>query len=205
MTPCRDRPHEVGFTLLELLVVLVVLGLLMVGLVQGVRAGLQLWHAQARRVGEVAELDAAARILRTLLSGIAVPPPGAAAGGAAAATPVKGTSARLDFVGDLPTGLGTTRRADMSLDLEEGRLLLIWIPRRHELATGPPAAPVKTELIAGVRRLEIAYWGSPGPDRPAGWQESWEGPELPDLLRLRLAFAKGDPRRWPDLVVAPRL
>ena len=26
-----------------------------------------------------------------------------------------------------------------------------------------------------------------------------------DLVRLRLIFAKGDRRRWPDLIAAPRL
>ena len=48
-----------------MLVVVIVLGLLMVGLTQGVRAGVALWGAQQRRVGETAELDAGARILRT--------------------------------------------------------------------------------------------------------------------------------------------
>ena len=45
------RYRQTGFTLLEMLVVLVVLGFLMVGLTQGVRAGLALWDAQSRRVG----------------------------------------------------------------------------------------------------------------------------------------------------------
>ena len=35
--------RQSGFTLLELLVALVVLGLLVVGLTQGVRAGLTMW------------------------------------------------------------------------------------------------------------------------------------------------------------------
>jgi len=58
-----------------MLVALVVLGFLMIGLTQGVRAGLALWDAQTRRVGETAELDATARTLRRLLSGIAPAPP----------------------------------------------------------------------------------------------------------------------------------
>jgi prepilin-type N-terminal cleavage/methylation domain-containing protein len=40
--------RQKGFTLLELLVALVVLGLLVVGLNQGVRAGLTMWGAQTR-------------------------------------------------------------------------------------------------------------------------------------------------------------
>ena len=69
----RAFERQGGFTLLEMIVVVTVLGFLMIGLTQGVRTGLTLWEAQSRRMGETAELDAAARILRALLSGI-VPP-----------------------------------------------------------------------------------------------------------------------------------
>ena len=68
--------RQSGFTLLEMLVVLVVLGFLMVGLTQGVRAGLTMWGAQTRRVGETADLDAGARVLRRLLGGISLLSPG---------------------------------------------------------------------------------------------------------------------------------
>ncbi len=116
----RALSRQAGFTLLEMLVVLVVLGFLMVGLAQGVRAGLALWDAQSRRIGETAELDAAGRTLRTLLSGIGPAPSGGIAG-AASAPELKGTADGLAFVGDLPTGLGTTRRADITLELRQGR------------------------------------------------------------------------------------
>src|SRR6266446_5733188 len=77
--------QQSGFTLLELLVVLVVLGFLMVGLTQGVRAGLTMWGAQTRRVGETADLDAGARVLRRLLSGISLLSAGGTVVGAPAA------------------------------------------------------------------------------------------------------------------------
>jgi general secretion pathway protein J len=119
-----------GFTLLEMLVVVTVLGLLMVGLTQGVRAGIALWGAQQRRVGETAELDAGARILRTLLTGISVPVSNAV-GGSAANDAFKGDAEKVSFVGDLPTGLGTTRRADISIGLRKGDLVLSWTPHLH--------------------------------------------------------------------------
>src|SRR5437763_538088 len=122
---CADRGiREGGFTLLEMVVVVTVLGFLIIGLTQGVRTGLTLWEAQSRRVGETAELDAAARILRALLSGIAPSPSLGPAGGAAGGAGLKGGAARLAFVGDLPTGLGTTQRADITLGLSRGRVAL---------------------------------------------------------------------------------
>jgi general secretion pathway protein J len=198
----RARGLQAGFTLLEILVVVVVLGLLMIGLTQGVRAGLSLWGAQSRRVGETAELDAAARILRSLLSAIAAP---ASAGiGAGANTQLKGTGESLIFVGDLPTGLGTTQRADITIELSRQRLVLHWTPHRHELSSAPAPEPSEIELIRHVDRIDLAYWGSPSPEQTATWQPQWDGAAIPSLIRLRVVFAKGDRRRFPDLIAAPQ-
>jgi general secretion pathway protein J len=147
-----------GFTLLEMLVVLVVLGFLMVGLTQGVRAGLTMWGAQARRVGETADLDAGARVLRRLLSRISLLSAGGIFLGASSTEKFEALPDSLMFVGDLPTGFGTTRRADITLDLHEGRLVLRWTPRRHELSTAPPPEPCEL-ILRGVERLDLAYLG----------------------------------------------
>src|SRR5438045_3234309 len=141
-----------------MVVVVTVLGFLVIGLTQGVRTGLTLWEAQSRRVGETAELDASARILRALLNGIA-PPPAFGAGGTGGEE-LKGAAASLAFVGDLPTGLGTTQRADITLELSRGRVVLRWTPHRHELSAAAAPPPTETELVSNVERLDLAYWGT---------------------------------------------
>ncbi len=199
----RTFARQGGFTLLEILVVVTVLGFLIIGLTQGVRTGLTLWEAQSRRVGETAELDAAARILRALLSGIAPSPsfgPGVSAAGGAE---LKGSAASLAFVGDLPTGLGTTQRADITLELSHGRLVLRWTPHRHELSTAA-TPPTETELVGNVERLDLAYWGTSSPGQETAWQAQWDGPAIPELIRVRLVFGENDRRRFPDLIAAPQ-
>ena len=193
-----------GFTLLEMLVVVTVLGFLIIGLTQGVRTGLTLWEAQSRRVGETAELDAAARILRALLSGIAPSPSSGPAAGASGGVELKGSAASLAFVGDLPTGLGTTQRADITLELSRGRLVLRWTPHRHELSTAPATPPSETGLVGNIAQLDLAYWGTPPSGQETGWQAQWDGPAIPELIRVRLVFGEKDRRRFPDLIAAPQ-
>jgi general secretion pathway protein J len=207
MKNISGRDRQSGFTLLELLVALVVLSFLMVGLIQGVHAGLALRHAQTQRLGRTAELDAAMRLLRGMLTRLPAAPAGrrAVATANAADTGFKGAADRVGFVGRMPTGLGTTRRADITLYVQNQRLVLSWAPHYHERPLGQPPMSTATILLYGVSRLELSYWGSLTPNEPPGWQPRWENPAAPQLIRLRLGFVKGDPRRWPDLITVSGL
>ena len=196
--------RQAGFTLIEILVALVVFALLLIGLNQGVRTGFALWNSQTRRIGETEELDATARVMRSMLTSIPILP--ATAGDIVPqAIAITGEADRLALVGDLPTGLGATRRADITLEEHAGRLILGWTPHRHEKAGAPPVAPTETELIHGVERLELAYFGVAASGQVPLWHAQWPGPGLPLLIRVRLRFPKSDGRRWPDLIAAPRL
>lgn len=184
--------RDAGFTLLEVLVALTVLGFLMVGLTQGVRFGLLAWDRQSRLIETYSELDAVDRLLRRLVEqmdpGTRRDPP-----------QVAGSAAELAFRTDLGPAAGPlgARDAEVRLLVRDGRLLLRWRPYLRAIRFTPPPPLTETTLVEGVAALEIAYWGE------AGWQPNWpEQRRLPALIRLRLRFAEDDRRRWPGIVAA---
>ena len=203
MRNARSIEQQGGFTLLEMLVAITVLALLMIGLTQGVRTGFAFWASQSRRSAEVTELDATARVLRNLLTDIPIRP--AAAGASQVSILFEGHPGWITFVSDLPTGFGDTRRAKMTITMRGEDLVLDWIPHRHEVASSPEPRPAEVLLLNGSKSLDFAYWGDPGATGQAAWFPEWISPALPELIRIRLSFGKGDRRRWPDLVVAPQL
>jgi general secretion pathway protein J len=188
MTPAKSR--QGGFTLLELLVGLVVLGFIMAGLSQATRYGLRATTAQQRLYDGRAELDAVDRTLRLLIGRI---DPGNLHSGPA----LVGSAARMTFVSALPESVtgSAAGEANIALGLDGGHTLVIhWTAHVHATALSPPA-PAAAELLRAVARVEFAYWRD-------GWQESWDQSQLPRLIRIRLTFPPGDLRHWPDIVIA---
>ena len=184
-----------GFTLLELLVVLVVLGFLMVGLAQGLHLGLQLWNRQQKALDAVSELDATDRALRGLIEQMDP-------GGRIEMSDIDGTARTLRFTTRLPEAAGAlpTRRAEVMLLVDRlHRLMLRWTPSLHVVPLAP-VRPIETVLLSGVDHIEIGYRsGAPA----ARWETDWQNPIPPLLVRIHIAFAPADPRLWPDIVAAP--
>jgi general secretion pathway protein J len=189
----RDR-HSDGFTLLEILVALVVMGFLLIGLAQGTHFGLRAWNAQTRIIDQRSELDAVDRTLRQLVQE-------ASPGDQTSPAPLLGTAERLLFTTELPRAASLTNRlADVVLAVNGAHeLVLRWTPHLHAARFGPPPPPHQALLLRGVARLQIAYWRQGG---AGGWLTAWSDPDLPALIRIHIAFLPGDRRDWPDIVAA---
>jgi general secretion pathway protein J len=184
-----------GFTLLEVLVALAVFGLLMVGLVQGLRLGINAWQAQSRTLALRGDMDAADRTLRTLIERM---DPGGVSGRPAT---FKGTSHSLVFTTTLPQAADTlvTRAAVVTLAVDEGnRLELLWLPN-YRNRIGPTPPPGQVTLLRDVDHIEMAYWHDP----QAGWQSEWGAVALPKLIRIRVVFTRGSGRHGYDIVIMP--
>ncbi|MDT7949957.1 MAG: hypothetical protein RQ966_00480 [Acetobacteraceae bacterium] len=179
-----------GFTLLEALVGVLILGFLVVGLAGGARFGAGAALRQSRSSDRSGDLDAVDRTLRQI---VATADP---------ASPLTGTAGTLSFVAALPQAPGANEVA-LGLDARR-RLLLRWTPR-------PPGQPLKplaaqqAELLDGLAGITFSYYApASAADPVASWRTSWNRPGLPLLIRLRLAFADPAAPAWPDIVLAPQ-
>jgi len=180
--------RQAGFTLMEVLVALAVLGLLMAGLTQGTRFGMQAWRRQSDMLATRDQLDGIDRSLRELLS--------------SAVLHAADDPAELAFTGQLPQSTAlASRRADMSLRVNQHRLTLRWTPHVHQRSLGPPPPPAETVLIDGIDRIIVSYWRVGDSNSPGGWTEEWNASLRPQLVKIKLVFPPDDKRHWPDIIV----
>jgi len=176
-------PSDAGFTLLEVLVAVLVVGVVFVLLTQGMQFGLRATRLQAEfkdRNGDLVVVDHALRRMVALADPGTYPEPAT----------LHGSAQRVSFITELPIyGDGQMQRADVSLSAEAGRLVLRWTPHRHaELYGGEPDMQ-ETVMLDGVERLDLAYWAS------GAWSGAWSADKLPVLVRIRIVFPGGSGRR----------
>lgn len=189
------RAGESGFTLVEMLVTLVVLGFVIAGLAQGLHFGMTAWGVQTATIAQDSALDTTDRALRNLLARMEP-------GNDPHQPAIRGTDHALEFTAELPANapIGPLRRADIALAVQPGSgLVLHWSPDFHTQWIVPPR-PQVTPLLAGVAAISFGYYGAER-SAPAGWHDTWTGDVPPALIRIHLSLPPG--RHWPDIIVAP--
>ena len=204
MIPARRRDE--GFTLIELLVALALMGMAATLLLQALRmAGIVALRERTASSG-LEQVVAAQRLLRTTIERLR---PVTRFDSAQPIVDLRGSGGVFTFIAppldrDAPDALqrfrltrtatgelvlysGSTRKAELD---RSGTDLVGWLP---------------TTLIDGVSNLSIAYLGVPETGGARTWQERWwDRGRPPELVRVRIEFARGDRRIWPDLLVRPR-
>jgi len=188
--------EQAGFSLVELLVALTLLGLLSAALMESLHQGFLAWGQISQRASELEDIQIAQETLRRSLTA-AYPSWIDSRKAAKGHVDFDGSADRLDFLAPIPATLLNGGRARFHLGRRQNDLV---ITVRPELAS-PEGSEIKTEtLLAGLQSMEFSYFGR------NGWQNRWQDEtHLPDLIRLHVTFPPRDRRSWPDLVVAPRI
>lgn len=210
-----------GFTLMELLIALSLLGLIMMMLFGGLRLGSRSWEGIEQRVQQTEEVRLARSFLqRALLQ----------------ARKVNWTHERrvyplffgsddqLEFVTPLSSyvglpGLYVVRIALVDRDDRKDLVLQRWlfnpevlggdgeVPEWRPLQSpgiltiphdGPMGVYGTTLLLRDLGELQLSYFGTVQPQKEMAWHREWDAqPTLPLLVKIGF----GDDSEWPDLIV----
>jgi general secretion pathway protein J len=216
------RRHDAGFTLLELLVAMTVLGVLTGLLASGLSFGTRVWERERNQLDATSELQLVQDVLRRILTQ-ALPLSAPPEASRPEESPFTGSSNSIEFLGPPPAqslaGGVYTYRLSTRVDAERTRLVLEWRLRPPQgskvRAQVTNAALGERERLLGEHEVilldtlsnaEFAFFGASEDGSTATWRDDWhDATKLPQLVRLKISFRPGDRRTWPDLLVAPRI
>jgi general secretion pathway protein J len=219
---CRADRARAGYTLIEFVIALTLVGLIMVLITGGIFLGARTWDAVDAKAESVSETRQALEFLRRQLT---------AARGLRHQLPEEdallfwGNRQMLEWVAPLPPYVGNGGLSVMRLSVvgEAPRRQLLfehWFFHPKTLTGEAGAAPIWTPLvatrvtdgevdagiygrhvlIAQLQDFELAYFGAAERGGALRWFSQWEGIDaLPRLVKIRLRQADED---WPDMVVA---
>jgi len=189
---------DAGFSLLEVVVALVVLGFIMAGLYQAQRFGIAAWGLETRMADDAAALERMDRVLRRLIEQ-ACPPV------AADDKPFAGQEHRVLFNTLMPDEPQTQpiRRAQVSIGVDDHhRLVLRWQPHPNATLIGPQPPMQEVVLAEGLERIDLAYRQAAADG--GKWSKSWSETGLPSVVQIHFVLSNGH-HRWPDMAVPTML
>jgi len=209
--PRHPMRMQLGFTLLELLISMTLLGFILVLLFGGLRLGARSWDAVQQQVDNLNTVRSVESFLRREMA-LTYPYRWKSVIGQRMA--FLGERSKISFVVQLPSRIGVGGLYAVSLELEQSdkgkRMVWKQVPLNpqmqdfSELAQAPEMVLVGSELSA-VDDIWLSYFGRGG-EEGAGpqWTDRWESDtRLPALIKIQVRFANGT--EWPDFVVAPML
>lgn len=194
-----------GFTLVEMLVSLAVLGLMSTLLLDGVRQTGSFVSRESRRTADREDVVAAQEMLRGRLEQLR---PVLTPSSATPEADIRGDEAVLTFVAPGLDRAGPTSLWRYRIAVTAAGDLVVYtgdtLDDRFDLEAGDAGWRLFT-LVRNVAAIRIAYFGENLRGAGRTWHSRWEGrPQPPELVRVAITFRGGDSRVWPDLIVRPR-
>jgi general secretion pathway protein J len=199
MLTSNPEPRDGGFALVEALASLLIVGMMSMLMFQGMGVGKRVWEKVSRATASDEAIEGAQTILRGRIEQMY---PATLYGGNEAEADIAGSADSLEFLAP-PTDAGRPaplRRYRVELTVG-GQLTLSSI---SDVVWAQDPHITQQVLLTGAQQIDLAYFGVGQPDFTRQWRSKWtQQVTPPELVRIRVAFAPGDPRHWPDLIVHP--
>jgi general secretion pathway protein J len=190
-----------GSTLIEMVVALTLMALLALGLFEGLRFTQRAYAKTVVEAEATWQIFTAQRWLRSVLESAYPQEP--MDRGVEFHHGVEGTHDEVRVIAPAAatlSGGGFYRYHIAARPGSQGRrdIVVSWEPEM-------PSSAHRTDqmaevLVENISDVEWSYYAN------GNWSPSWQAQrQLPQLIRMSVTFAPGDPRRWPELFVVPRV
>ena len=198
-----------GFTLVELVIALSILGMLSLLLVNGLRLATRTWDAVAQRTTEAHQGHLSLIFLQRQIE--LAQPLRLSRDASAKQITFVGQQHALRFVAPLPGHLGAGGMYWFALSLVDSsagkRLVLAyWLFQREDWERFGAAVPEQAVLMEDLKNLQFEYLDPATSDAPARWTSDWAPQDrLPRLIRVQITQGSGSGSPWHEFLVAPKL
>ncbi|WP_445370616.1 prepilin-type N-terminal cleavage/methylation domain-containing protein [Methylomonas sp. HW2-6] len=203
-----------GFTLIEMLIAITLLGVMVTLLFGSLRIAAQSWHSGETKIDQVNRKAVVYQFFKHHLSAARPLPEFVAAERDDLQAPPEPELPKLSFQG-LPQSLrfvaalpaASARKGLQIFSIEPARdrtstLNVTLTPYRRQV----DAEPEPVVLLEDVRSFRISYFGAKSPnagDAPV-WQDDWlDAERLPSLVKIHIAL--NDDSFWPDMIFPLRI
>ncbi len=204
----HSRPHRpsAGFTLLEVLLVVVLLGVLMAGAYSGIHAAAKAMHAGSMAIDRTDRLRTAQQFLRRQIEHI-LPLEYERNDNNGNVTVFSGNDHFMRFVALMPGYLSRGGPYVQTLELVPGKhglqlqftdaMLNGYDPRDPNYSDTPPVV-----LLDHIREGRFEYRSLDDQGELANWSSSWPDPSItPLIVRIQLQMDSKSQAPWPSLEV----
>ncbi len=193
-----------GFTLVELLIVLVIAGTIVASVFGGLSFGSRIWDASHKSIEARSKVIVVQQLVRRQLADIVVlaevyP----TENGEEERSSINGSSTRLQIFSGYPRELSDGLVNEFTFYLEGAQLVMEWWAL-NALGRRPESERLheKRVLLDGVSSLNFRYL--PHGSHDLTWYSSWQrNSAIPDLLEMNIEFADSK-IVWPKFLAEPR-
>lgn len=202
MNPIR---RSQGFTLLELLIGMTLVGFILSLLFAGLNLGTRSWEAGEQRMVTSSRQAVVVDFIRRAIEQTY---PLRWRVGEEDRLAFAGEAESLRFVGTVAMHDGASGNHLIALDLVDGEtgrdLVMRWqLPDPGAPGFEPIEQAEPKVLIKAVKEMALAYFGAQSETEDPAWHDQWLDQKTPpELIRLQLTMENGE--TWPDIVAAPR-